>query len=189
MYWPRLQLTSKEAARWAPYFDPNKLQRAVIYRVYNGEINLNTITKEDTENIQISRRARVLAMTASGDVHNVEIQIFDSGGEQYTMGFTPMQNMLLGANGDPRGMGTFNVALAPYYPARRISYGALFGIPYNVAPHIFDPNIVLDPNQTLSIKGRNMKQLSAVANGDVQNANAGTSHVSFCLHCWEFPVE
>lgn len=190
MYWPRLQLTKRESERWAPYFDPAKLQRAVLYRVYNGEINLTNIIKEDTENIQISRRARVFALTASGDVHNTEIQIYDSGGEQYTMGFTPMTNMLLGAIGDPRGLGTFNTALAPYYSGRRLSWASVFGNLFSIAPHVFDPNIVLDPNQTLSFKGRNQKTLAVVANaGSPNDGRAGASHVSFNLHVWEFPVE
>lgn len=186
MYWPRLQLTSKEAKRWAAYYEPDKLQRAVIYRVYNGEINLNNIVKEDIENIQISRRSRVIALTASGDVHNTEIQLYDSGGEQYIMGWTPMSNLLLGGIGDPRGMATNNAALDPYFAGRRLAYGMVFGAAFTVAPHIFEPSIVLDPNQTISIKGRNMKTLAPPSN---QTGNPGASHVSFCLHVWEFPIE
>lgn len=190
MYWPRLQLTKRESERWAPYFDPSKLQRAVIYRLYNGEINLTSTIKEDTENIQISRRARVFALTASGDIHNTELTIYDSGGEQYTMGFSPMANLLLGGIPDPRGLGTFNTALSPYYAGRRLSWASVFGLAASQAPHIFDPNIVLDPNQTLSFKGRNMKTLAAVANaGSPNNGRAGASHVSFNVHVWEFPVE
>lgn len=187
MYWPRLRLTKKEATRWAPYFEPDKLQRAVIYRIYYGELNLSVSVKEDTENIQISRRSRVAALTASGDVHNTEVQIYDSGGEQYTMGFTPLSNMLMGTNIDPRGLATWNSNLNDYFVGRRLAHSSVYALPFCLAPHVFEPNIVLDPNQTLSIKGRNMYSL--LNPSTPQEANEGRSHVSFNLHVWEFPIE
>lgn len=185
MYWPRLRLTAEEMTRWTPYYEPNKLQRGVLYRAYNGEINLDSQTKEDTENIQISRRARILALTASGDVHNMEITISDSGGEQYTMGFTPMVNLLMGMNVDPRGMATFNTTINPTLDPRRLALLNVFSGAFYIAPHIFEPNIVLDANQTLIVKGRNLVQLQLTEPEDTNPS----SHVSFNLHVWEFPVE
>lgn len=189
MYWPRLQLTKKESERWASYFEPSKLQRAVLYRTYAGEINLTSTNKEDTENIQISRRSRIFAMTVSGDVHNTEVQIYDSGGEQYTMGFTPLMNMFLGNIGDPRGSGSFDPALDGLFTGRRIAMGAAYAMYFSIAPHIFDPNIVLEPNQTLSVKGRNLIQLRSPVSDEVPSNLVPMSHVSFNFHVWEFPVE
>ena len=191
MYWPRLQLTKRESERWASYYEPNKMQRAVLYRAYNGELNFTSVIKEDTENIQISRRSRIFAITASGDVHNTEVQIFDSGGEQYTMGFTPLMNLFLGNIGDPRGSASFNPLLDGFFLTRRIAFGSAFGMYYSVAPHVFDPNIVLEPNQTLSIKGRNMVTLRNATAQEPDNFVdlPPTSHVSFNFHVWEFPVE
>lgn len=195
-YWPRLQLTSSEQQRWAVYSQPGKAARAVLYRAYAGELRITTTTPEDAENIQISRRARVFAMTASGDVHNVEIAISDSSGEQYTMGFTPMTNLLMGLNADPRGMAIFGGQ--PTWAQNAVvgfPLGAMVGSPGCVAPHVFEPNIVLAPNQTLNIKGRALlptRTLIKQTAPDVDNsetAHEEVVHLSFTLHAWEFPIE
>jgi hypothetical protein len=184
MYWPRLRLTKKEAERWAPYYEPDKKQRAVLYRAYGGVLNFNTVNLEDIENVQISRRARVFAMTVSGDVHNTEVEIYDSGGEQYTMGPIPLMNMFPGLSSDPRGAGSFNPALDTLFLTRRLTMGAVYGHFFNTAPHVFEPTIVLEPNQTLTVRGRNMCTIQDSSEGDLP-----TSHVSFCFHVWEFPIE
>lgn len=184
MYWPRLQLTKREQERWAPYYEPQNIQRGVLYRAYYGELNFNTVNFEDIENVQISRRARIFAMTVSGDVHNTSVEIFDSSGEQYTMGQTPLANMFMGLNSDPRGAGSFNPVLDPLFLTRRLTMGAVYGQFINLAPHVFEPNIVLEPNQTLSVRGRNLITIQDTSEGELP-----TSHLSFCFHVWEFPVE
>lgn len=197
MYWPNLQLTKSESKTYALYSEPGKALRNVIYRVYAGELNLSTTITEDTENIQISRRARIFAMTASGDIHNTELEIFDSVGERYTMGFVPMCALLPGGAVDPRGMLLWQTArFASLFPVDpdHPTVGNNLGIGANAcmtfAPHVFEPNIVLQSNQTLSLKGRAMvrpRTLNPITVGDPPVQERFT--VSFCLHAWEFPVE
>ncbi len=192
MYWPRFRLTKAEAQRWCVYSSPDSKNKAAVYRIYAGELQLSTTNKEDTENMQISRRSRVFAFTASGDVNNIEIQIYDSAGEQYTMNFIPVSNLLLGSNPDFRGVPLVGGPLAAVNLEPRLGlnpYGLIYGD--TVAPHIFQPNIVLDPNQTLSIKGRCMHGLT---DSDFTTPGVGTSFsqtatLSFNLHVWEFPLE
>jgi hypothetical protein len=194
MYWPRFRLTKSEAKRWCVYSAPDKKEKQVLYRVYAGEIALSTTNKEDTENMQISRRARVFGFTCSGDVHNVELSIFDSAGEQYTMGFIPASLLVLGNVPDFRSINFTNGSLATItgVPTNTIGFSSqhVFGVD-SVAPHIFEPNIVLDPNQTLSIKGRAMLGLADVPTKDSPTIDArpGTANLAFNIHVWEFPLE
>lgn len=194
MYWPRFRLTKSEAKRWAIYSNPTQSQKQVLYRIYAGEIALSTTNREDTENMQISRRARVFAFTCSGDVNNVEVSIYDSAGEQYTMGFVPAALLVLGDVPDFRGVSYLN-GLRASLPGAGLatsygfpSTGQISGM-RSQAPHIFEPNIVLDPNQTLSIKGRSMLSLTDVAPGDGTNPRPGTATLAFNIHVWEFPLE
>jgi hypothetical protein len=190
MFWPRLQLTKLESERWAIYSEPDKLQRPALYRAYAGELSISSSKPEDIENIQISRRARVFALTASGDVHNTEVQIYDSAGEQYTMGYIPMSNLLPGLNVDPRGLATFTQP-DPSVP-KKLALGQVFGIPINLAPHVFEPNIVLLPNQTLSFKARAAFPTGLLPNfseSDPSPQKEEKLHVSFALHVWEFSIE
>jgi hypothetical protein len=194
MYWPRFRLTKSEAKRWCVYSAPDKKEKQVLYRVYAGEIQLSTTNKEDTENMQISRRARVFGLTCAGDVHNIEISIFDSAGEQYTMGFIPASLLVLGNVPDFRSINFTNGALATIsgVPVNTVGFSSqhVFGMD-SAAPHIFEPNIVLDPNQTLSIKGRAMYGLADVPTraDPVLNSRPGTANLAFNIHCWEFPLE
>jgi hypothetical protein len=162
--------------------------------VYAGEIQLSTTNKEDTENMQISRRARVFGFTCAGDVHNIEISIFDSAGEQYTMGFIPASLLVLGNVPDFRSINFTNGSLAAIngVPANTVGFSSqhVFGVD-SAAPHIFEPNIVLDPNQTLSIKGRTMYGLADVPTlaSPTTDARPGTANLAFNIHVWEFPLE
>lgn len=194
MNWQRLQLTNEESKRWTVYSDPSKLQRPVLYRTYAGELNLNTTTPEDIENVQISRRARVMGLTASGDIHNMEISIYDSSGEQYTMNFAPLANLLMGLNVDPRGLALFKAdEMFSGSNPKRLGLGMVHGSTFCLAPHIFEPNILLLPNQTLSVKGRALNPPSTLPKFNNANVNEtayeGQVHVSFNLHVWEFPIE
>jgi hypothetical protein len=194
MYWPRFRLTKSEAKRWCVYSAPDKKEKNVLYRVYAGEIALSTTNKEDTENMQISRRARVFGFTCSGDVHNIELSIFDSAGEQYTMGFIPASLLVLGNVPDFRSINFTDGALATItgVPVNTIGFSSqhVFAMD-SQAPHIFEPNIVLDPNQTLSVKGRAMYGLADVPTraSPTINARPGTANLAFNIHVWEFPLE
>jgi len=199
MYWPNLQLTKQEALTHAVYAEPGKSQRAVKYRVYTGEVNITPTITEDIENIQISLRTRIMALTASGDIHNVEVEIYDSTGERYTMGFTPLTNLFPGTARDPRGE-LLNQFLNRYATAFSVPpntysvYGNTLGLAGNggmvMAPHVLEPNIVLASNQQLSIKARALvppRTLNPAHVGDTPRQERFT--VEFCLHTWAFTNE
>lgn len=192
MYWPRFRLTKSEAKRWCVYSSPDKTQKQVLYRIYAGEIALSTTNKEDTENMQISRRARVFGFTCSGDVHNVEVSIYDSAGEQYTMGYVPASLLVLGNVHDFRSVPWLDgdMATATGMAQNQMAFfGGVIPAVDSQAPHIFEPNIVLDPNQTLSVKGRCMLNLTDVVDGQGNNPRPGTANLAFNIHVWEFPLE
>jgi len=189
MYWPRLRLTKEEQQRWTPYSAPKVLQKNVLYRTYAGELVMTMTNKEDTENLQISRRSRVFALTASGDTANTEVQIFDSSGEQYTMGYIPLANMLMGTAPDFRSLGVYSSqGTSVILNQVGFSIPFVYGVD-SVAPHVFEPNIVLDPNQTLTIKGRNMRNLVQLPDPPGPTNTNETSTVCFNFHVWEFPIE
>lgn len=190
MYWPRFRLTKSESQRWTAYSNPDSKQKQVLYRTYAGELQLSTTNKEDAENLQIARRARVFALTASGDVNNIEVQIYDSSGEQYTMGFIPVSNLLLGAVPDFRSLPILAQPQFTIQPPGAYGWlGGIIGGADTVAPHIFEPNIVLQPNQTLSIKGRCMHALTDTTPAGSYSAVPETATLCFNVHVWEFPIE
>jgi len=180
MFWPRFRLTPDEHKyngkyEGELYTDPQtKVQRSkphVLRRIYAGELVLSPTIRQDVETLQISRRCRVMGLTASGDVNQVEIQITDITGEQFTTDFIPMCDLIGGSNWDPRGSlfyqnpPTATVGLDTGYVFNNTTY----------APFIFEPNIVLAPNQTLSFTARFI------------DPTRQYSLVSFCLHVYEFP--
>lgn len=187
MFWPRLQLTPDEAKRWAPYTEPGKTQRPVFYRAYAAELSFSNTSTEDVDSVSISKRSRVMGMTASGDIHNVEIEISDTSGERYSMGFIPLANMLCGTNSDPRGLYALLGASGHGFPVGNLLPGAC------LAPHIFEPNVLLAPNQTLSVKGRLLRPLATLAQFNPANVaelpRQEAMFVNLVFHVWEFNLE
>ena len=177
MYWPRLRLTPEESKYSIAYDDPGKTQRSVLRRFYHGQLNFNNVIRQDTETLQISRRSRVFALTASGDTNLVEIQILDVTGEQFTTDFIPLAALIGGSSLDPSSALIFS----PFYDAANLltpgfNTGFVQGHMDTFVPYIFEPNVVLAPNQTLTFNGRPI------------NPNViQPLHVSFNLHVWEFP--
>lgn len=175
MSWPRFRLTPDEAKFSIKYEDPSKNQKEVLRRFYAGELNFSSTVRQDKETFQISRRSRVVAITASGDTHLVEIQISDITGEQYTTGFIPFSNLLCGWNVDPRGAAGVN---NPVLPAVTPGYftSVTGGNNFYLSPYVFEPNVVLAPNQTLTIDGR-----------PIDPTITDPIHVSLMFHVVEFP--
>ncbi len=174
MYWPRFRLTPQEAQYSSIYEAPNITQKHVLRRIYAGEVALSAVVREDIETFQISRRARVFGITGSGDLNQMEVKIADITGEQYTTDFVPWSLLLGGSVYDPRGAAAFN----PNFNAapNGQSTGFVFTGYETYIPYIFEPNVVIAPNQTMTFTVR-------PANPD----RAETLHVSFCIHVWEFP--
>lgn len=175
MSWPRFRLTPEEAKYCQKYEDPSKAKQRVLRRMYAGELNITSTIRQDTETFQISRRSRVMALTASGDVHSIEIQIIDSSGEQYTTDFIPISTLLCGSSWDLRSVLFYNGS----YTNGRHSPGLNTGFTGTMGyytPYVFEPCIVLAPNQTLSFNARM-----------VDPSITGPVHVDLTLHVWEFP--
>jgi hypothetical protein len=158
MDWERFQLTSSEAKHSSKYEDPRKTQRAVLRRCYYAELNISSIVRNDSVNFQISRRARILALTAAGDVDKFNLEIIDVTGEQYTAGPTHLPLLLSGWTNDPRSATAQPMAMA-------------------MGPYNFEPNIVTMPNQTI--------QLNSFP---TNTANVSTTYlIGVTLHVVEFP--
>jgi hypothetical protein len=160
MYWPRLRLTPEEE-RWnQKYYDPHKVGRGVLRRMYPGNLELTSTIRQPVFSFQISRRSRVFAFTAAGDVERFQVEIITSSGERHTAESVYLSQLIGGANEFP--------STAPV--------GALVGV--GAVPYIFEPNIVLMPNQTLSIRGLETEDIEAPA---------VDYRIDFVLHVWEFP--
>jgi len=174
--WPRFRLTPDEAKYSSKYEDPGKTTTPVTRRMYYGFVNMTPSIRQDQETFQISRRSRLFALTASGDINMVEIQISDITGEQYTTDFVPLANLLGGSNYDPRGaeVFTFPPGTFPGVPTL-IPIGFQFKDEY-FTPIIFEPNIALAPNQTITVNAR-----------PINPAITADLHVSLCFHVYEFP--
>lgn len=170
--WPRFKITPEENQYSTKYEDPATNKHIVLRRFYPGEINITPTIRQDQETFQISRRTRVFGFTASGDLNLIEIQITDITGEQFTTDFIPIMNMLGGTIADPRSTELF---INPPFNGG-FSTGFVVIPTMSYAPHIFEPNIVLAPNQTLSIQGR-----------AIDPTMPGPMHVEIVLHVWEFP--
>lgn len=171
--WPRFKLTPEEAVFSVKYEAPGSGKNIVLRRFYSGELNITPTIRQDQETFQISRRSRLFGFTFSGDINLIEIQIQDITGEQYTTDFVPIANLIGGTIADPRQMEVF--ANAPPL-AGGLQTGFVIIPPMSYAPCIWEPNIVLAPNQTLSIVGR-----------AIDPTMAGPMHVEMSLHVWEFP--
>jgi hypothetical protein len=174
--WPRFKITPEENQYSSKYENPKSNKHIVLRRFYPGEINITPTIRQDQETFQISRRTRVFGLTASGDINLIEIQITDITGEQFTTDFIPIMNLLGGSIADPRAMEDFQAPPVGSPPSGGLFTGVTPIGPISYAPHIFEPCIVLAPNQTLSIQGR-----------AIDPTMTGPLHVEMCLHVWEFP--
>lgn len=163
MFWPRCQLSAEESQEVSKYFDPAK-RRHVVRRTYTGSLTLDAVTRQPVFPFQIARRARVFALTASGDLTQFRVQIQDSSGEQYFAEPVAASNVFGGYNQMPG---------SAIYPAFG---GATVGFPLSFSPFALEPNIVLRPNQVLNLIG------------EAQAPYAGKSYyMEVCFHVWEFP--
>lgn len=143
MDWPRFQLTTEEAKYSSKYDDPRKAQTHVLRRMYYNELNITPQRRTDSVTFQISRRARVVGMTFAGDIDHFELEVVDVSGEQYTAG--PMHVPLL-CNGwiqDPRSANAIGTAAAA------AGDDDVFVVSPSLGPYVFEPNIVVRPNQTI----------------------------------------
>jgi hypothetical protein len=99
-----------------------------------------------------------------------EVQISDITGEQYTTDFMPLSGLLGGWNIDPRSNENFTVTPGGFVTG---TVGPNVG---SFTPCLFEPNILLAPNQTISVTGR-----------PINPTITAPLHVSLNFHVWEFP--
>jgi len=166
MSWPRFRLTKEEAKYNSKYAAPG-LKPAVLRRMYPGFLELTEEVRSPSYTFQIARRSRVMGVTFSGDIQYFRIEFIDITGEQFTAGPVYIPNLI--------GCWTQNV-LSNIYPANVTDLVAVDK--HYHSPYIFEPNIVLAPNQTLTINGT---QIVDFQQGDP------TKRVDFVIHVYEFP--
>lgn len=166
--WPRFQLTPAEAKYSGLYEDPRRTQQRVLRRMYYNELTISPQQRLDTISFQISRRCRVFGITAAGDVQDFLIELIDTSGEQYTAGPIHLTNLIGGWNPDP-------LAVDAPLAGTQNTNGTVAAV--NTGVFVQEPNIVLAPNQTLSVN-------VTPAN---PNEQVLTHLVGLMLHVYEFP--
>jgi hypothetical protein len=166
MYWPRLILTPEEEKWSTKYFDPTTNRRGVLRRIYQGSLEINETQRNPIWNFQIARRCRVFGLTGIGDVDQLRMQFQDASGEQYYV------NPILGTQvfGGWAASG-----LQPTLPNLNTPQRSV-GLTMYLCPFIFEPNIVLRPNQVLNIIGEPVLPYAGQA-----------YRIDLAIHVWEFP--
>lgn len=159
MYLPRLKLTNEERAYIQKYEDPSKPGRGVLRRLYPGSLALTATIRTPAFSFQISRRSRVCGATFSGDVTRFRIEIITSTGEQHTAEPVYLPHLTPGFNQSEQG-------IAPVATPSQ----------FLVLPYVFEPSLVLLPNQTLQFNGYATEDFNDV-----------DYRIDFTLHVWEFP--
>jgi hypothetical protein len=151
---------------WPKYNSPGS-KPGVIRRIYPGFLVIDEEVRSPQYTFQIARRSRIMGFTISGDVERMRIEFKDITGEQFTAGPTWIPNLIGGWTQNP---------LSNIFPGAYVTDQIQQGQHYHT-PYIFEPNIVLAPNQTLTVNG---SQIQDVAQGD-------DFRVDFCFHVYEFP--
>lgn len=187
--WPKLELTDYERKWVRPY--KTATHAGVLKRTYERTISNNPAIAakpgiQPSEQLQISRRSRVFALSFAGGLSATRLQITNASGTLYNVrdprtakfgyvtsmvgGSCYMQGSVIGRKGAPQAQGT---NLAPVAPTQLYSSG-------EAGVLLIDPNWVLVPNETL------------IFNGDWSDlpdpASAGPTIVlDITVHTWEFP--
>jgi len=173
-YWPRFKLTPYEAKYVTKYSDPDDNRRGVLRRFYPGFLVLDQTTRLPTFAFNIARKSRVLGLSMSGDVAKFLITISDATGEQYTVGQLNADLLMTGNNLAIPGA---SISLSPIGISK-------FMPGFNNDIHIFEPNISLAPNQTLTFEGFETEPYGFNTPSEQQPANY---RIDFTLHVYEFP--
>ena len=82
MSWPRFRLTPNEKKYNAKYDAPGGKPH-VLRRIYPGFLELTNTVRSPSYQLQIARKSKVLAFTASGDLEEFLVQFSNVSGEQY----------------------------------------------------------------------------------------------------------
>jgi hypothetical protein len=173
-YWPRFKLTPYEAKFVTKYSSPDDNRRGVLRRFYPGFLELNETTRLPTFSFNIARKSRVFGFSAAGDISKFLITITDATGEQYTVGQVNAALLLTGGSRRIPGINSDITEISFYHPLA----------PFTSDIHIFEPNISLAPNQTLTFQGFETEPYGYNLIPDTIPANY---RMDFVLHVYEFP--
>ena len=194
--WPTIELTDFERRYVRIY--KNKQYPGVLNRRYRVTLNSqadpdkNLPVIKTTGQIQISRRARVYALTFVGNTDRWRLNISNASGTQFTnksprSHLDPIVSCLV--PGDIYNALSLGGQAPPFPIAPGIGIGpkvnysnALLtgAIPF---PLLIEPNWVLVPNETLIFSGTPIP-IGILANQEEQNYNL---ILDIVVHVWEFP--
>jgi hypothetical protein len=162
MYWKRFKLTPEESKYNHKYLDPRKPGQGVLSRMYPGHLELTINNRTPIFTFQVTRRAKVHALTASGDVERFQVEIITSTGEQHTAGPVYLPQLIGGYIQSPQGLIGTGLASPP-------------NAGFTTVPYTFEPALELMSNQTLTIRGFETEDFTF------------DYRVDLCLHVWEYP--
>lgn len=179
--WPLLNLTEDER-KWNDYYDSPDGRRGVLVRRYPQTVLLDGTRRTATVNQSTPRRARVYAVTWSGDVQALRVAIKLSTGEQLTMGPCHLP-LLCGAS--PLSTLSVNAnIISPVWPAFSQAQPNLAAQLPHAFAWIIEPNTVLDGNAQMIFT-------YDLENPDYPIPLSGPGVTGFqvqqVVHQWEFP--
>lgn len=188
--WPKLELTDYERLFVRPYKTakfPGVLRRTYERTISNNPDITGRLGLQPSQQIQLSRRSRVLGLTFTGGVSTTRLQITNASGTLYNVkdprtGNFPYVSSLIGGapymfgsgigrKTKPTDEGVNDPALAPV-----VNNVILSGESGSL---LIDPNWVLMPNETLVFNGfwDDLDALDPVP----------TIILNIAVHVWEFP--
>lgn len=189
MYWPRLKLTKEEKKWCAKYYEPGGFP-GVQHRWYPGVLELNEFKRNPIFSFNTARRSRVFALTMAGDLHEFRISLEDVTGEQYTP--NPIEPALL-LGGDVHDVQSSWADGPPNGNAIEV-YGWRGGWARSTTPQPFiqEPNIVLAPNQTLTVRGEQTRPPQVITTPEEEQPpldilTIAPYRIDLVIHVWEFP--
>jgi hypothetical protein len=167
--WPRLRLTPEEAQYVSKYASMSKPgspgKPGVVRRMYPGTLIIDATNRTPSYQFGIARRCRVFGIALAGDLNCFDLQFTDTAGEVFQITPVTSPHFQAGPNDLPFGTYGSPPVAGPVFP------GHVSG------PGVFEPNILLLPNQTLTVLGQ------AVADATV----IPEARIDFTLFVWEFP--
>ena len=169
-YWPRLILDDWEKRQIVKYNTPIDNRQSVKRKMYPGFLELTENNRLPTFPLNIARRAKIFGITFAGDIQHFRLTITDSAGEQFVA--NPIHIPHLQPGYVQNAIGNYTPDVAAGYPLAGYSQG----------PHIFNPAILLRPNQTVTFAA-----LENEPAGFNQSEPTNVYRVDFTVHVWEYP--
>lgn len=215
MVWPRLQLTDYEKQYVGIYAEPDAragggkpgvLRRCYPLQLANKDQRTKNIPGVKTINqIQISRRARVFAITFSGNTDAWRLSVRNTNGTMYTnptprgQKFPVVSSLIVGSYYNA-------LALGGRTPPLRLNnaYSVTEAIGPNVGmeakdnvlqgmqsmPWIIEPNWICQPNETIIFEGTDVSPQYEDPSGQTTIPMTGAIYptvLNISLYVWEFP--